>query len=118
MAKRHPLLGLARMMCDLTAITGLLDNADDEAFTVQWVLKRHDEIDACVSKQERALREHHLYDEVVAAMAASRKFSAERRGREADLATLEVSRALLEISGQNDRWRKQFGFGHIVRTKQ
>jgi hypothetical protein len=118
MPKHHPLLDLARLMCDMSGVTAQLDDADADEFTAQWVLKHYDEIDACIRRREQALRGHGLYEPLTAAVAASRQLASERRGAEADLALLEISRVLLEVSGQNDLWRKQFGFGQGSGTKQ
>lgn len=114
MAKRHPLLKLARLLCDLDPILYLLE--DNEPTTIPYVDKQFEVVDACIKKSEPSLKEYELYEPVVSAFSAARAFAKERRVNDAQMALLSVTRALLEISGQNDIWRKAYGFGHSSPT--
>ena len=118
MTKRHPLLPLARLLCDLLPVVMMLQDEDADSSTDEYVQKNYDEVVDCVGRHEKSLRQHDLFDQLSAALAASRALAKERRAMDAWDVVLPFSRTLLEISGQNDIWRKRFGFGHGPSTKQ
>jgi hypothetical protein len=118
MPRSHPLLPVARLLCDLQPTLHLLSADDADSSTDEWVQASYDRIEVSIRKCEASLRAHHLYDELMAAFAASKALAKQRRVDEADVALLSITRTLLELAGQNDIWRKSLGFGHTTPTKQ